>query len=185
VKAQPPNGTLSDLSYNPGQGQGQTPPMTVLSPATDAQGNAVAPVTTDANGEYFIGNLLPGDYKAQFTLPSGYVFTSTGAGTSANDSNPSPGADPLVGTTPVFTVAASATGDTTAGSFWKASYANLTIDAGVVPVPSGNGGGSSDGGSSSGGDSAAPSSPTTPTTPTSPLAPAWSPLATTLGSATS
>jgi flagellar hook-associated protein 2 len=37
VKAQPPNGTLSDLSYNPGQGQGQTPPMTVLSPATDAQ----------------------------------------------------------------------------------------------------------------------------------------------------
>jgi flagellar hook-associated protein 2 len=37
VKAQPPNGTLSDLSYNPGQGQGQTPPMTVLSQATDAQ----------------------------------------------------------------------------------------------------------------------------------------------------
>jgi hypothetical protein len=145
------------------------------SPATDAQGNPVASVITDATGHYFIGNLLPGSYKAQFQIPSGYAFTTPTAGTSANDSNPTPGADPLIGTTPVFTVAASATGDTTAGSFWKASYANLTIDAGVVPVPSGNGGGSSDGGSSSGGDSAAPSSPTTPTTPTSPTTPSKKP----------
>lgn len=37
VSAHPPNGALSDLEYDPGQGQGQTPPMTVLSPATDAQ----------------------------------------------------------------------------------------------------------------------------------------------------
>ena len=103
-------------------------------PATDAQGNAVAQVTTDANGAYFIGNLLPGDYKAQFTLPSGYVFTSTGAGTSATDSNPTPGANPLIGTTGTFTIAATATGDTTASTAATARFANLTIDAGVKPL---------------------------------------------------
>jgi flagellar hook-associated protein 2 len=37
VTAKPPNGALSDFEYDPGQGQGHTPPMTVLSPATDAQ----------------------------------------------------------------------------------------------------------------------------------------------------
>ena len=36
VKARPPSGSLSDLGYDPGPG-GNTPPMTVLSPATDAQ----------------------------------------------------------------------------------------------------------------------------------------------------
>ena len=135
------------------------------SPATDAQGNPVASVITDANGHYFIGNLLPGSYKAQFQIPSGYAFTTPTAGTSANDSNPTPGANPLIGTTPVFTIAASATGDTTAGSYWRASYANLTIDAGVVSVQSSNGGGSGGGGGSSSSDSTVPSNPTTPTTP--------------------
>jgi flagellar hook-associated protein 2 len=37
VQVTPPNGTLNKLEYDPGQGQGQTPPMTVLSAATDAQ----------------------------------------------------------------------------------------------------------------------------------------------------
>jgi flagellar hook-associated protein 2 len=37
VTARQAKGALGDLEYNPGQGQGQTPPMTVLSPATDAQ----------------------------------------------------------------------------------------------------------------------------------------------------
>jgi flagellar hook-associated protein 2 len=37
VTVKPPNGSLRDLEYDPGQGQGQTPPMSVLSPATDAQ----------------------------------------------------------------------------------------------------------------------------------------------------
>lgn len=37
VSVHPPNGALSDLGYEPGQGQGQTPPMTVLSPAKDAE----------------------------------------------------------------------------------------------------------------------------------------------------
>ena len=37
VQVTPPNGTLNKLEYDPGQGQGQTPPMTVLSAAADAQ----------------------------------------------------------------------------------------------------------------------------------------------------
>jgi flagellar hook-associated protein 2 len=37
VTTKQPKGGLDDLEYNPGQGQGQTPPMSVLSPATDAQ----------------------------------------------------------------------------------------------------------------------------------------------------
>jgi flagellar hook-associated protein 2 len=37
VTTKQPKGGLDKLEYNPGQGQGQTPPMTVLSPATDAQ----------------------------------------------------------------------------------------------------------------------------------------------------
>ena len=37
VQVRPPIGALNKLEYNPGQGQGQTPPMTVLSAAADAQ----------------------------------------------------------------------------------------------------------------------------------------------------
>ena len=37
VQVRPPNGALNILEYNPGQGQGQTPPMSVLSAAADAQ----------------------------------------------------------------------------------------------------------------------------------------------------
>jgi hypothetical protein len=40
-----------------------------------------------------------------------------------------------VGVTPVFTIGASATGDTTAVTAPDAEFANLTIDAGVIPVP--------------------------------------------------
>ena len=119
--------------------------------ATDALGNAVAPVTTDAQGAYFIGNLLPGTYRAQFTLPSGYTFTTAQAGTSANDSNPTAGANPLVGTTPTFTITAAASGDTTAVTGHSdASFANLTIDAGVIAS---SGGAGSGGGASGGGNS--------------------------------
>ena len=37
VQVRPPNCALNILEYNPGQGQGQTPPMSVLSAAADAQ----------------------------------------------------------------------------------------------------------------------------------------------------
>ena len=107
-------------------------------PATDADGNPVSGVYTDSTGFYFFDNLLPGNYKMRFTLPAGYSFTtqSSGTSTSANDSDPAPTADdPLVGITPEFTIADSATGDTVADTNddYAADFFNPTIDAGVNP----------------------------------------------------
>ena len=50
------------------------------SAVTDASGNPVVAVTTDANGKYVFANLLPGDYKITFTNPVGYVATVSQAG---------------------------------------------------------------------------------------------------------
>lgn len=100
-------------------------------PATDAAGHA-ATDTTDANGEYFIDGLLPGDYRAEFELPIGYVFTTDLAPPGGTDSNP----DPDTGLTPTFTIAASVVADTDAESDAStlAQFVNPTIDAGVVPL---------------------------------------------------
>ena len=58
------------------------------SAVTDASGNPVAAVTTDANGQYTFENLLPGDYKVSFTNPAGYEATVSDAGSDrAADSN--------------------------------------------------------------------------------------------------
>ena len=58
------------------------------SAVTDASGNPVAAVTTDANGKYTFENLLPGDYKVSFTNPAGYEATvSDAGGDRAADSN--------------------------------------------------------------------------------------------------
>ncbi|MBU6227369.1 MAG: carboxypeptidase regulatory-like domain-containing protein, partial [Acidobacteria bacterium] len=98
-------------------------------PALDLAGKA-ATATTDAKGYYFIDNLTAGSYYAKFTLPANYTFTKKGDGTSALDSNP----DTATGITPVFTIGASASGDTVADtdSATLARFVNPTIDAGVI-----------------------------------------------------
>ena len=58
------------------------------SAVTDAEGNPVASVTTDAAGKYVFENLLPGDYKVSFQAPAGYEATTSEAGDDrAADSN--------------------------------------------------------------------------------------------------
>ena len=107
------------------------------SPAVDAFGNPVAPVTTDADGFYFIGGLLAGDYRIRFTLPEGYSFTSQSSG---SDSTADSDADPATGTTPVFSIAGAVDGETIAAADYPrlpdgddtTSFVNPAIDAGVA-----------------------------------------------------
>jgi protocatechuate 3,4-dioxygenase beta subunit len=100
------------------------------SPAVRADGSEVATVVTDSSGAYLFDGLLPGEYQVAFVLPPGYGFTTQGSSDGANDSNPAS----ATGVTPTFTVAASATGNTTSDTDpgTVASFINATIDAGVI-----------------------------------------------------
>ncbi|MEX1040713.1 MAG: SdrD B-like domain-containing protein [Pirellulaceae bacterium] len=56
-----------------GEGIDTTPLEGVVLNLYDAQGNLVATTTTDANGEYVFGNLLPGDYSIEEITPAGII----------------------------------------------------------------------------------------------------------------
>ena len=105
-------------------------------PALDANGNPVPEQTTDANGQYIFDNLLPGDYRASFSLPAGYAFApaNSSAAISTTDSDVAPG----TGLTPVFTVAGRAGGATVPDSdpATLARFVNSSVDAGFVPIVS-------------------------------------------------
>jgi hypothetical protein len=79
----------------------------------------LATTTTDASGYYLFDNLVPGDYKVEFILPSGYVFSPQyQGGDPALDSN----ADTTTGFSECVTLTCED---------------DLTIDAGMY-VPPGN-----------------------------------------------
>jgi len=98
-------------------------------PAVDADGNTVPEIVTDSTGHYLFDNLLPGDYKIRFLAPWGVWFTEH-KGKTSKDSNP----DPETGWTAVFSIAPSASGDTTVDSdaATRARFVNKTIDAGFI-----------------------------------------------------
>lgn len=100
-----------------------------VTPILDVNGDPATAVT-DAGGMYFIDNLLPGQYRAVFTLPDGYAFTVQSAGTDPQvDSN----ADPRSGITDVFVISGGTSGETVGDSDagTQAIFVNPTIDAGV------------------------------------------------------
>jgi SdrD B-like domain/Secretion system C-terminal sorting domain len=87
----------------------------------DATNAVLASTITDADGKYYFGNLLPGDYKVGFTtIPSNLSFTKqTTAGVADNNTNNNSDADPATGLTTKITLVAGET--------------DLTIDAGLKP----------------------------------------------------
>jgi SdrD B-like domain len=84
----------------------------------DIQGNPIAPVTTDAAGQYLFSNLKPGTYTVKFEAPAGYAPTrSTIGDDTTKDSN----------------------GLKATSKALKGGQSDLTLDLGLVkPVSIGN-----------------------------------------------
>jgi protocatechuate 3,4-dioxygenase beta subunit len=92
--------------------------VTVILYAADGV-TVVASTITDADGKYFFGNLIPGDYVVGFsTIPSNLVFTQQNT-PGDNQNNTNSDANPVTGLTGVITLVAGET--------------DLTIDAGLKP----------------------------------------------------
>ncbi|WP_185155406.1 SdrD B-like domain-containing protein [Rudanella paleaurantiibacter] len=86
--------------------------------------SAVSTTVTDANGSYLFANLVPGEYYVVFTPPANFTFTTanstspiSGTGADAVDSD----ADVLIGRTQTYTLVG--------------GESNLTVDAGLLPLP--------------------------------------------------
>ncbi len=81
-------------------------PGTYIPVTVDATGNPVTTTMTDASGWYGFGNLVPGNYKIQFsTLPLGWSPTTPNGVSDTADSD----ADPGTLLTDVFTLSVDAT----------------------------------------------------------------------------
>ena len=99
----------------------------------DSSGAPVAPAATDSDGRYSFTNLVPGDYRVTFTLPSGFLWTSADTpGDDSLDSDvvPSPTSDDATLTTEPITLDpfAAVPLDSDPDGF---DLTNPTIDAGV------------------------------------------------------
>ncbi|MBN8820717.1 MAG: carboxypeptidase regulatory-like domain-containing protein [Spirosoma sp.] len=81
-----------------------------------ATNQPISTTVTDANGKYLFTNLDPGSYYVKFTAPSGMTFTTANVGNDATDSDAGVG-----GQTGVYSL--------TVGE------QNLTVDAGLIPLP--------------------------------------------------
>ncbi|TAE30617.1 MAG: DUF11 domain-containing protein [Cytophagales bacterium] len=79
--------------------------------------SALSTTVTGSDGKYLFSNLIPGEYYVVFTAPNGMTYTSPNSGTDATDSD----ADAVTGRTQTYTLAG---GDQ-----------NLTVDAGLIPLP--------------------------------------------------
>lgn len=62
-------------------------------PATDIDGNPVAAIVTDSNGNYSFGNLAAGSYSVKFTDDSGKILTTQNVDGDASDDIDSDAAD--------------------------------------------------------------------------------------------
>ncbi len=97
--------------------------VTVILYATDGT-TVLASTITDAEGKYFFGNLLPGNYRVGFSdIPSNLTFTQqNAAGDNSNNTN-----SDAVPATPTATTAITGVINLVAGE------TDLTIDAGLKP----------------------------------------------------
>ncbi len=125
--------SLGDLVWNDTNGNGQQDPgeggvenITVNLYDLGLDGvkgggddQIVATTATDANGNYLFENLNPGQYYVQFdtsTLPDGHVLTAQNSGADATDSDAN-----AMGMTDVIEL--------------SAGENDLTVDAGILPLP--------------------------------------------------
>ena len=80
-----------DLNRNGIQDTDEPPVSGVRVILRDGNGNLIRETTTNDQGYYFFGDLVPGSYQVEFEPPSGYRFTLPNQGTDrARDSNVDP-----------------------------------------------------------------------------------------------